>query len=268
MDFLKNGSSFQTKKMRGLHQDKVAVITGASRGIGAMTALVFTIAGARVVLAARNEEELKKVATNIEKLEGEALVVPTDVSAPRSIEKLIQLTVDQYGKLDIAFNNAAGGGHRPTPLDRVSVEDFDSAYQVNLRGTFLSMKYEIPAMLANGGGSIVNMSSTAGIRGVQGLSAYSASKHGVVGLTKTAALDYANQNLRVNAITPGPILTHRLAFLDDDIQKRIAQTVPMQHIGRPEEVAFTVAWLCSDAASFITGAVIPVDGGQLANLNN
>lgn len=243
---------------------KVAVVTGASRGIGAVAARTFAAAGARVVLAARNEQALEEVAAGIGALGAEALVVPTDVGDPGAVESLIDKTLNRFGRLDCAFNNAGGGGQPRTPLAEVSVEDFDGELAIGLRGVFLSMKYEIPALLANGGGAIVNMSSSAGTQGVGGLTGYVASKHGVIGLTRVAALDYAARGIRVNAVAPGPILTHNLERAGEEVQRRAGQGVPLGRVGRAEEVAAAVVWLCSEEASFITGAVLPIDGGKLA----
>jgi NAD(P)-dependent dehydrogenase (short-subunit alcohol dehydrogenase family) len=245
--------------LKGLLDGKVAIVTGASRGIGAASARVFSEAGASVVLAARSEQQIAQLAREIETAGGKALAVATDVGDPGSVDGLIKRALDEYGRVDIAFNNA-GDGHMPAPLADVAVEDFDRAVRVNLRGVFLCLKYEIPAMVRNGGGAIVNMSSTAGIQGVAGIAGYVASKHGIVGLTKTAALDYASQNIRVNVITPGPILTERLKQVKDPTP--IISAVPMGRIGQPVEVGYLVAWLCSDFASYITGAIIPIDGGR------
>lgn len=242
---------------------KVALITGASRGIGAATARAFAAAGATVVLAARDEEALGALAQEITGAGGQALAVPTDVGDPASVENLVQRTLDAYGRLDAAFNNAAAG-HMPAPLADIAVEDYDRAVRVNIRGVFLCMKYEIAAMLTSGGGAIVNMSSTAGLSGVRGMGGYVATKHGIIGLTKSAALDYAERNLRVNAVAPGPILTERLMQLSDEARDPVVRAVPMRRIGQPSEVAATVAWLCSDQASFITGATLTIDGGRLS----
>jgi NAD(P)-dependent dehydrogenase (short-subunit alcohol dehydrogenase family) len=247
-----------------LLENKVVIIIGASRGIGAATAKYLAAVGATVVLAARDEQALASVVQEIIKDGGKALAVPTDVGDAASVEHLVKQTLDTYARLDAAFNNAAGGGNMPTPLADIAVEDFDSAIRINLRGIFLAMKYEIPALVANGGGAIVNMASTAGIQGVRGISGYVASKHGVIGLTKTAALDYAPRNIRVNVVAPGPILTERLKALPDQAREPIIRAVPMGRIGLPKEVAATVAWLCSDQASFVTGATLPIDGGRLA----
>ncbi|MGH2504810.1 MAG: SDR family NAD(P)-dependent oxidoreductase, partial [Ktedonobacterales bacterium] len=182
-----------------------------------------------------------------------------------AVERLIQRTLDAYGRLDAAFNNAADT-HLPTPLADLPVEDFDRVVRSGLRGVFLSMKYEIPAMLASGGGAIVKMSSTAGLQGVRRMSAYSGVKHGVIGLTESAALDYAAQRIRVNAIAPGPIMNDRLRSLDEQRLAQVASAVPMARLGQPEEVGALAAWLCSDQASFITGATLPIDGGRLAGV--
>lgn len=258
------------KAIEGLPADlldgKVAIVTGASRGIGATAARAFARAGAAVALAARDEDALASVAEHISVASGRALAVPTDVGDAASVERLVDRTVDAYGRLDIAFNNAAGGGHPPTPLAEVAVEDYESALAISLRGVFLSMKYELAAMLDAGGGAIVNMASTAGVEAVAGLAGYVSSKHGVIGLTKSAALDYAEQGIRINTVAPGPILTDRLEQAGEEAQRRAGLAMPMRRIGKPEEVASVVVWLCSDAASFITGATLPIDGGKLAGM--
>jgi NAD(P)-dependent dehydrogenase (short-subunit alcohol dehydrogenase family) len=248
---------------QGLLMGKVAIITGASRGIGAAAARAFAAAGAAVALAARDESALAAVVEQITASGGRALAVPTDVGDPDAVQRLVQRTTETFGRLDAAFNNA-GAGHMPKPLAEVAVDEFDSTVRTHLRGVFLCMKYEIPAMLASGSAAIVNMSSGAGLRGVRGIGAYVASKHGIIGLTKSAALDYAQQGIRINAVAPGPIGTKRLTALTDEQLSPVARAVPMQRVGRPEEVAATVVWLCSDQASFITGATIPIDGGKLS----
>jgi NAD(P)-dependent dehydrogenase (short-subunit alcohol dehydrogenase family) len=253
--------------MNGTLTDRVAIVTGASRGIGAETARAFARACAHVVLAARDEARLDTVVAEITAAGGSALSVPSDIGEPVDVERMVSRTLDAFGRLDIAFNNAAGGGHTPTPLSEVAVEDFDSAVRINLRGTFLCLKYEIAAMLqADTPGAIVNMSSTAGLEAVGGLAAYVSTKHGILGLTKTAALEGAARGIRVNAVAPGPILTEHLEQAGAGAQQGAAQAMPMKRIGRPEEVAAAVVWLCSDSASFITGATIPIDGGKLAGM--
>jgi NAD(P)-dependent dehydrogenase (short-subunit alcohol dehydrogenase family) len=247
--------------MNRLLEDKIAIVTGASRGIGAATARAFAAAGATVVLAARTQPELEALAAEITTAGGVALVVPTDVTDAASVEALVGRTVSTFGRLDVAFNNA-GDGHQPVPLAELAVEEFDQVLAVNARGVFLAMRFEIPAMLASGGGAIVNMTSTAGLHGVRGIAAYVAGKHAIVGLTRTAALDYAEAGLRVNAVAPGPIDSHRLRRLPEQVRAGIAATVPLARIGNPDEVAAAVTWLASDQASFTTGAVLPLDGGK------
>lgn len=247
-------------------EGRVAIVTGASRGIGAATARALEAAGAAVALAARDEVALQNLADEITTRGGRAIAVPTDVGEADDLRRLVEQTLDAFGRLDAAVNNAAGGGHRPTPLADVAVEDFDSALTVSLRGVFLGMKYEIPAMLAGAGGSIVNMSSTAGLEPVAGLAGYVSAKFGVIGLTRVAALDYADQGIRVNALAPGPILTETLQRLGPQAQQRAAGTLPIRRLGRPEEVAAAVVWLCSQQSSFVTGATLPIDGGMLAGM--
>ena len=241
-----------------------ALVTGASRGIGAGIARAMARAGAAVALAARDKEALERVADQITADGGRALVLPTDVSDPAAVERMVVATVEGLGGLEVAVNNAAGGGHWPTPLAKVQPEQFRSALVISLESVFLSMRHEIPAMLAAGGGAIVNMASTAGLEAVGGMAGYTAAKHGVIGLTKVAAHDYAAQGIRVNAIAPGPILTERLQEAGEEWQRQAGQRLPMQRIGLPAEVAAACVWICSDQASFITGATLTVDGGKLA----
>jgi NAD(P)-dependent dehydrogenase (short-subunit alcohol dehydrogenase family) len=250
----------------GLLAGKVAIITGASRGIGAETARVFSAAGASVALAARDEAALSALADEFSSDGHRAIVVPTDVGDAAAIKRLVATTVATFGHLDVAFNNAAGGGQQPTPLADLPIDAYDSAIAITLRSVFLSMKYEIPAMRETGGGAIVNTASTAGIEAVGGLAGYVSAKHGVIGLTKTAALEYANQGIRVNAVAPGPILTENLERAGPEMQRRAGMAMPMQRVGQPEEVARAVLWLCSDQASYTTGATLPVEGGKLAGM--
>jgi NAD(P)-dependent dehydrogenase (short-subunit alcohol dehydrogenase family) len=242
---------------------KVAIVTGASRGIGAAVARAYSEAGANVVLAARDAVALAAVA---EQLPGEAFVVPTDVADADSVANLVDQTLSRFGRLDVACNNAAHPDHRPTLLADIPVDRFDAAVAVNLRGVFLALKYEIPAMVQSGGGAIVNMSSTAGHHGVSGLADYVATKWGLEGITRTAALDYAADGVRVNALAPGPILTDGLVQAGTAAQQAAAGAMPMQRIGQPEEVAAAALWLSSDASAFVTGTTIILDGGELAGV--
>jgi len=246
-------------------QDRVALVAGASKGIGAAVAEAFATAGAAVVLGARDVTALTAVAGRIEAAGGKALAVQTDVSDSESMRNLVDQALSAFGRLDAAFNNATDGP-KPAPLAEIDVAGFDRGIATNVRGTFLGMKYQIPAMLRGGGGAIVNMASLAGLTGVANMAAYVAGKAGIIGLTKVAALDYADQGIRVNAVAPGTILTHRLELAGDAAQRGAAMAAPMRRIGTVTEVADTVLWLCSAQSSFVTGVVIPLDGGQSAGL--
>lgn len=247
--------------MRG----RVAMVAGASKGIGAATAEAFAAAGAAVVLGARDLAALNQVAGRIRDDGGTALAVRTDVSDEASVREFIAAALAEYGRLDVAFNNATDGP-RPAPLADIDTAAFDRGIATNIRGTFLGMKYQIPAMLRGGGGAIVNMASLAGTTGVANLAAYVAGKAGIIGLTKVAALDYADQGIRVNVVAPGTILTHHLEAAGENAQRAAAGAAPMGRIGSVTEVAGTVMWLCSDQASYISGTVIPIDGGQSAGI--
>jgi len=244
---------------------KVVLIAGASKGIGAATAEAFAAAGAAVVIGARDMAALESVAGRIKERGGQALAVRTDVSDVASMRGMVDAALAEFGQLDMAFNNATDGP-RPAPLADIDPDEFDRGIATNIRGTFLGMKFQIPAMLATGGGAIVNMASRAGDIGVANLAAYVAGKAGIIGLTKVAALDYADQGIRVNVLAPGTILTHNLERAGEQAQRGAAMATPMGRIGTVSEVAQTVLWLCSDAASFITGAVVPIDGGQSAGV--
>ncbi|MFT2817607.1 SDR family NAD(P)-dependent oxidoreductase [Leifsonia sp. A12D58] len=249
----------------GAFSGKVALVTGASRGIGAAIAGALAAAGASVVLAARDEAALASQVIDIRAHGGVAVALVADVTSEQSVRGLLAEVRRRVGRLDIAVNNAAGGGHLPTPLGDWTNAEFDSSIDSTLRGTFLSLKYELELMLEReGGGAIVNLSSTAGEQGVAGLAGYVASKFGIGGLTKVAALDYAAAGIRVNAIAPGPILTDRLASASDEALANVAAAVPLGRVGTARDVADAAVWLCSDAASFVTGTVLSVDGGRLA----
>src|SRR5215469_14547852 len=242
---------------------RVALVAGASRGIGAATAEAFAAAGAAVVLAARDTTALAAVADGIQARGGRALAVGADVTDTDSMRHVVDQAVSVFGRLDAAFNNASAGP-KPAPLADIDTGEFDLGIATNIRGTFLGMKYQIPAMAHGGGGAIVNMASLAGSTGVANLAAYVAGKAGIIALTKVAALDYADQGIRVNVVAPGTILTHHLAAAGENAQRAAAGAAPMRRIGTATEVASTVLWLCSEQASYITGIVVPIDGGQSA----
>ena len=239
---------------------KVALVTGAAGGIGQATALAFAREGAKIALLDRTDEALAATLAEIRNSGGEALALPCDVSEPEAVEVAVAHTVDAFGRLDCAFNNA-GVENKPYPAAEIPLEEWDRVLDINLRGAFLCMKAELAQMLRQGGGVIVNTSSGAGVRGVAGGAAYAASKHGLIGLTRSAALDYASRNIRVNAVLPGNIATAMMdRFTGGDIQKAI-NLEPVGRLGRPEEIAEAVLWMCSDLGGFVTGAAISVDGG-------
>ena len=247
--------------MEQIFKGKVAVVTGSSYGIGRSTAIAFAKRGAKVVLSDWVDD--KDTRELIGQAGGEAVFFKCDVSNEEEVRSLMAQAVSHYGRLDFAFNNAGVEGS-PAPVADCSNENWDRTIGINLRGVWLCMKHQIPAMLKSGGGVIVNNASIAGLVGFAGVPAYVASKHGVVGLTKNAALDYAKQNIRVNAVCPGVIQTPMIDRFTGGDPKVIQQLVagePMDRLGQPEEIAETVVFLCSDAASFITGQAIAVDGG-------
>jgi NAD(P)-dependent dehydrogenase (short-subunit alcohol dehydrogenase family) len=250
--------------MAGRLEGKIALVTGGGSGIGRATALTFAREGAMVIVADVVDKSGAETVQRIRATSGEASFVRADVSKATDVAALINRVVDAYARLDCAFNNAGIEG-LPAPTAEGSEDNWDRTLAVNLKGVWLCMKYEIPVMLKQGGGTIVNMSSAAGLVGAAGLSAYVASKHGVVGLTKTAALEYAKAGIRVNAVCPGHIQTpmaERIARQFPQVEEMLAH--PVGRLGQPEEVAETVTWLCSDAASFVTGHAMVVDGGSLA----
>lgn len=245
-------------------QDKVVLVTGGNSGIGRATALAFGREGAKVVIAARRQNLGDKVAEEITSQGGEAVFIKTDVTSPGDIENLFKSISSQFGKLDCAFNNA-GIGVRPKRLAKTDMEEWNSVMNTNLRGVWLCMKYEIPAMARQGGGTIVNCSSVAGIRSEEGMSIYTASKHGVLGLTRAAALECAHRNVRINAVCPGFVKTAMVENLYAEapqMKDAILGMIPLGRFGKPEEIAGAVLWLCSEAASFMTGKEIVIGGGQ------
>ena len=247
----------------GLLTGKVALVVGASRGIGAVTAKALARAGAKVMLAARDANALETLVGEIRSEGHEAGCVTVDVGDETSVEHLTERVLVQFGRLDVAFNNATDGSN-PQPLADTDVEGFDRAIRTNIRGTFLGMKHQIPALLASGGGSIINMASLAGVQGVANLAGYVTGKAGIIALTKVAALDYADHGIRVNVLAPGPILTHHLEAAGESAQRHAAAGTPMRRVGTAAEIADVVLWLASDQSSFVTGVTLPIDGGQSA----
>jgi NAD(P)-dependent dehydrogenase (short-subunit alcohol dehydrogenase family) len=248
-------------------EHKVALVTGGTSGIGKATALAFGAAGAKVVFSGRREQEGEDTANLIRKSGAECLFVRSDVASESDVKTLIQKTVESYGRLDCAFNNA-GIDSPAKPLHEHSLEHFDNLMAINVRGLFLCMKYEIQQMMTQGSGVIINNSSTSGLVAFAGTSPYVASKHAVMGLTRAAALDYAQQGIRINAVNPGLTATEmidRFSNKDPAMEQQLASIVPMGRIGKPKEIAATVVFLCSDAASYITGQSLVVDGGYTAS---
>ena len=254
----------------GIVSGKVALVTGAAAGIGRATALAFAEEGAKVMVSDIDEAGGQETVKLIRDAGGEAVFTRADVSAPEDVTALIAATVERFGRLDCACNNAGIEG-RVAPLAEQSLDDYEKVLAINLRGTFLCLQAEIRQMLKQGGGTIVNLASVAGLIGFPGLSPYVASKHAVNGLTKNAALEYGKQGIRVNAVCPAGIETRMLDSLADQstggaqsAHEMMDPLHPIGRIGRSEEVAQMIVWLCSDRASFVTGATMPIDGGYVA----
>lgn len=250
--------------MEQIFQNKVAIVTGGSFGIGRATAIAFAKRGAKVIIADwLEDEETVKI---IKEFGGEAFAAQTDVSVEDNVRAMVDLTLEKFGRLDFAFNNAGVEG--ATAITHLCTEEnWNKTINVNLRGIWHCMKYEIPVMLKQGKGAIVNNASVAGMVGFPGVPAYVASKHGVLGLTKNAALEYAKLGIRVNAVCPGVIKTpmiDRSTGKNKEVEKQYSTMEPIGRLGQPEEVAEAVIWLCSDAASFVTGHPMVVDGGWIA----
>ena len=252
------------KNTRRSMDGKVAFVTGGGSGIGRATALEFANNGANVVVVDIDMASASDTAAMIRDFGSQATSARCDVTTADNVRKALERVLDEFGRLDYAFNNA--GIEQPVgALVDIAEDDFDRLVSVNLRGVYLCMKYEIPLMLTTGGGAIVNTSSGAGLVGIEGQAAYTATKHGVVGLTKSAALDYAPRNVRINAICPGIIETpmmDRFSGGTEEGRARVIAQEPIGRMGRPEEIAKSAVWLCSDAASFVVGHAMVVDGGQ------
>jgi NAD(P)-dependent dehydrogenase (short-subunit alcohol dehydrogenase family) len=250
-------------------EGKVGLVTGGTSGIGRETAVLFAKAGAKVVVAGRREQEGAETIELVRSAGGEGLFVKTDVSIATEVEALILKTVEKFGRLDVAFNNAGIEGVW-LPIIRQSEADFDRTVAINLKGVWLCLKYQIRQMLKQGGsGAIVNMSSVTGLTGAAGAAAYRASKHGVLGLTKSAALETAQSGIRINAVCPAVVETamgERL-FGSPPVHKYVLSCHPIGRFGRPTEIAEAVVWMCSDRASFMTGQSLVLDGGFLAGPN-
>lgn len=249
---------------KGSFAGKVAFVTGAANGIGRAAALAFAREGARVVAADVAEQGNQDTARLIEEAGGRALAVRCDVSRGEDVRAALDQAVETFGRLDFAFNNA--GVEQPiTPAADLTGQEWDRIVAINLRGVFLCMRHEIPLMLKQGSGAIVNTSSGAGVKGFAGQAAYCAAKFGIVGLTKAAALDYAKANIRINAVCPGIIETpmmDRFSGGTPEGRARVIAQEPVGRMGKPEEIAAAVLWLCSDAAAFVVGHAMVIDGGQ------
>lgn len=252
--------------MAGRLDGKVALVTGAGSGIGRASALTFAREGAKVAVSDIVVDGGQETVRLIQQAGGEAQFFEADVSKAEQVEKLVQDIVAAYGRLDCAHNNAGVEGAIASTGEYQEAQ-WDTVIAVNLKGVWLCMKYQIPQMLAQGGGAIVNTASGAGLIGVAGMPAYVASKHGVVGLSKTAALEYAKSNIRVNAVCPGLIQTpmvERITGGQPQMGEALVAAEPIGRVGQPQEIAESVVWLCSDVASFVTGHAMSVDGGYVA----
>lgn len=252
-------------------EGKVAIVTGASSGLGEAAAVQFAREGAKVVIAARRQDRGELVVSRVAAIGGEAIFIATDVTRRADVEAMVEKTLERFGRLDCAVNNAGVGGSAMVPVADIEEETWDAVMNTNLKAVWMCMKYEIPAMLRSGAGAIVNISSIYGFKGSDlGHAPYAASKFGVIGLTKSAAIDYGQRGIRINAVAPGfthsemvdPYVEAAPEFMNTIIHRHSA----MNRLGHAEETAEAIVWLCSDAARFVNGAVLPVDGGSTAKL--
>jgi len=255
-----------TTRLNGSFAGKVAFVTGAGGGIGRAAALAFAREGANVAVADVSEKDNQETARLVEQQGGRALAVRCDVIKVDDVKLALDKTAQAFGRLDFAFNNAGIEPKKPAPTADYDLGEWERIIDIDLRGVFLCMKYEIPLILKHGrGGAIVNTSSGAGVIGIKGSPAYTAAKHGVIGLTRAAALDYAAQNIRVNAVCPGYINTpmmDRFTGGTSEGRARVTSEEPIGRMGRPEEIANAVVWLCSEGAGFVVGSAMVIDGGQ------
>ncbi|MDH4261792.1 MAG: SDR family oxidoreductase [Spirochaetia bacterium] len=247
--------------------DRVALVTGAGSGIGREIALVFAREGAKVAVVDLNESGAKETVSMIEQLhKGKAVFIKADVSKSKEVEAMVKTVIEKFGRIDYAANNAGIEGDQANIIDQTE-ENWNRVIDINLKGIWLCMKYELPHMLKQKYGAIVNTASVAGLAGFAGITPYTASKHGVVGITRAAALEYAKDGIRINAVCPGVIKTpmiDRFTHGDAEAEKGMIAMEPVGRLGKPTEIAEAVVWLCSDAASFVTGFPMAVDGGFIA----
>ena len=246
----------------GSMTNKVAIVTGASSGIGRATAIAFGKAGAKVVVVARREDKGQETVRLVQETGNEAMFIQADVTKSSDIEAMVKKTLETYGRLDYAFNNAGSG--TSGKIADLSEADWDLEINANLKSVWLSMKYEIPAMRQLGGGAIVNMSSQGALLGTANYGAYGAAKAGVIALSRAAAAEYSADRIRINTVSPGAVKTDLWAGAPPEMLDQVAAGIPLQRIGTPEDIAEAVVYLCSDGAAFITGHNLVVDGGFTA----
>lgn len=242
----------------------VAIVTGAGSGMGREISLRFAQEGARVVVAGRTRETIEETVSQIRAAGGQGTACVADVSVEDDVRRMVGVALTEYGRLDFAAN-VAGVAHEPKLLHELSLQEFEDDHAVNSRGVFLCMKHQILAMLDNGGGAIVNVTSGSAIAGFAYFSAYCAAKHAATGLTRSAALEYADKGIRVNSVAPGAITTPMLLRNSTSVLEPTRRSIPMKRFGTVDEIAAATVWLCSDQASYVTGQVLPVEGGYTAS---